>query len=214
MLQIPNENLSEPPAKRGRGRPSGSKSTRKPASFLRPHVLEISDGGDIAEATAILARCLGGYVSILTANGPVSFAVLKHPSCSSTADLTDLTLRGCYEILSISAAFVGGDSSGGISVTMAGMNGEVVGGNLTGPLVAAGKVVVVVAELWNPMLGLFVAEGLDSGQEWWEMGIEAEQNEEDNFGAPAIEEKNGNFVPSDDDGDEWDSDEWYRNLFG
>ncbi|KAL0909614.1 hypothetical protein M5K25_020498 [Dendrobium thyrsiflorum] len=212
MQQIPNENFSQPPAKRRRGRPFGSKNKPKPASFLRPHVLEISDGGDIAEAMATLARGLGGYLSILTANGLVSFAVLKQPSCSSTADLT---LRGCYEIVSMSTAFIGGGcGGGGISVTMAGMNGEVVGGNLTGPLVAAGKVVVVVGELLNPMVYLLGAEGLDSRQEEREMGNETEQNEEENFRALAVAEKAWNLVAGGGDGDDVDNDEWCRNWFG
>ncbi|XP_020578779.1 uncharacterized protein LOC110023628 [Phalaenopsis equestris] len=205
MQQIPNDNLSYPPtAKRRRGRPPGSKNKTKAASFLRPHVLEISHGADIAEAVKNLTRNLGGYASILTANGPVSSAVLKQPSCSSAVDIT---LRGCYEIVSMTSYFRGGGGcgEGSIAVTMAGINGEVVGGILSGALVAAGRVVVVVAEFLNPAVYEWSeVKELDS-REKREL-----RNEEEKFEMRTGDETASSEIV----GDGGDNGEWCRNWFG
>ncbi|KAK8343938.1 hypothetical protein V6Z11_A07G046700 [Gossypium hirsutum] len=89
----------------------------------------------------------GRAICILSANGTISNVTLRQPTSSGGT----LTMRcGWFEILSLSGSFMptenGGTKSrsGGMSISLAGPNGHVLGGGLAGQLVAAGPVQVVV----------------------------------------------------------------------
>ncbi|CAN1265214.1 AT-hook motif nuclear-localized protein 3 [Linum perenne] len=85
-------------------------------------------------------------ICILSANGTISNVTLRQPTSSGGT----LTYEGRFEILSLSGSFmptdVGGTKirSGGMSVSLAGPDGRVVGGGLAGLLIAAGPVQAVV----------------------------------------------------------------------
>ncbi|PKA59506.1 Putative DNA-binding protein ESCAROLA [Apostasia shenzhenica] len=151
-------------AKRPRGRPPGSKNKMKPPvvitrdagrpmSALFPHVLEIPAGHDVAGALASFARNRGHGVCVFAGSGAVAAATLHHPSPSPANSA--LTFSGRFDLLSISATFLpaaggGGGGGGGMSVSMAGPQGQILGGMVAGPVVAAGTVVVVAASFANP----------------------------------------------------------------
>ncbi|KAJ1268886.1 hypothetical protein BS78_07G167200 [Paspalum vaginatum] len=147
--------------KRRRGRPPGSKNKPKPppvltrdvepAAAMRPHVLEVPSGGDVSRALAAFARRRGLGICVLTGTGAVADVSLRHPS-STAADAAAVVFRGRYEILSISATFLAPSMSAAVpraardlSVSLAGPHGQIVGGAVVGPLVAATAVVVLAA---------------------------------------------------------------------
>ncbi|OEL24025.1 hypothetical protein BAE44_0014958 [Dichanthelium oligosanthes] len=151
--------------KRRRGRPPGSKNKPKPppvvtrdvepAAAMRPHVLEVPAGGDVARALAGFARRRGLGICVLTGTGTVADVSLRHPSSSAAADgggSAVVVFRGRYEILSISATFLAPSMSAAVpravrdlSISLAGPHGQIVGGAVAGPLVAATTVVVLAA---------------------------------------------------------------------
>lgn len=154
--------------KRRRGRPPGSKNKPKPlsaaaavardvepaSSAMRPHVLEVPSGGDVARALAGFARRRGLGICVLAGTGAVADVSLRHPSSSADgAGGSTAVFRGRYEILSISATFLAPSTPAAVaratvrdlSVSLAGPHGQVVGGAVVGPLVAATAVVVLAA---------------------------------------------------------------------
>ncbi|KAH0460613.1 hypothetical protein IEQ34_011276 [Dendrobium chrysotoxum] len=137
-------------AKRKRGGQPGSKNKPKipvancmpHAATLHPHVLEIHAGGDVAETIAAFARgCRNFGVCVLSASGPIAAAVLWEASPYPST----LTFHGSFNLLSFTATFLPGRSEGSLAVTLAGPHGQVVGGVVAGPVVAAGTVIVVAA---------------------------------------------------------------------
>lgn len=149
-------------AKRRRGRPPGSKNkprpppvvTRdvEPVSAMRPHVLEVPAGGDVSRALAGFARRRGVGICVLAGTGAVADVSLRHPSYSSPSPAGVVVFRGRYEIVSISATFLAPSMSPAVprvvrdlSVSLAGPHGQIVGGAVEGPLVAATTVVVLAA---------------------------------------------------------------------
>ncbi|KAJ8540443.1 hypothetical protein K7X08_030362 [Anisodus acutangulus] len=143
--------------RRPRGRPPGSKNKPKPPivvtketpNSLRSHVLEIKTGSDIIESIANFAnrRCRG--VSILSGSGIVTNVTLRQPAVAGGV----ITLHGRFEILSLSGAFLPAPNSPvgatGLTVYLAGSQGQVVGGNVVGELVASGPVMVIAATFAN-----------------------------------------------------------------
>ncbi|KAG2584542.1 hypothetical protein PVAP13_6KG317300 [Panicum virgatum] len=152
--------------KRRRGRPPGSKNKPKPppvvtrdvepAAAMRPHVLEVPAGGDVARALAGFARRRGLGICVLAGTGAIADVALRHPSPPPGAapdGAAAVVFRGRYEILSISATFLAPSMSAAVppraardlSVSLAGPQGQIVGGAVAGPLVAATTVVVLAA---------------------------------------------------------------------
>ncbi|KAL0917768.1 hypothetical protein M5K25_012855 [Dendrobium thyrsiflorum] len=136
--------------KRKRGRQPGSKNKPKipvancmpHVATLHPHVLQIHAGGDVAETIAAFARgCRNFGVCVLSASGPIGAAVLWEASPYPSA----LTFQGSFNLLSFTATFLPGSSEGSLAVTLAGPHGQVVGGVVAGPVVAAGTVIVLAA---------------------------------------------------------------------
>lgn len=157
-------------AKRRRGRPLGSKNKPKtpvvitreaeaPAA-MRPHVLEIPAGHDVVQSLAHFARRRNLGICVLTGTGPVANVALRQPHFGGAPpppQAATIGFRGRFEILSISATFlppamaaVSPRIGGEISISLAGPQGQVVGGTVAGPLIAAGTVVVVSAAFSNP----------------------------------------------------------------
>ncbi|XP_038985981.1 AT-hook motif nuclear-localized protein 17-like [Phoenix dactylifera] len=150
--------------KRPRGRPPGSKNKLKPpvvitrefidpSPAMRPHVLEIPAGRDVAAALAAFSRHRSLGICVLAASGTVASVTLRQPPVPPDGSAA-VTFRGRFEILSISATFFPPTlpvaAGGGFSVSLAGPQGRVLGGMVAGPLVAAGTVVVVAAAFAQP----------------------------------------------------------------
>ncbi|KAJ7960147.1 AT-hook motif nuclear-localized protein [Quillaja saponaria] len=142
--------------RRPRGRPPGSKNKPKPPivitkespNALRSHVLEISSGVDIAESIATFANRRHRGVSVLSGSGIVTNVNLRQPAAPGGV----ITLNGRFEILSLSGAFLPAPSppgATGLTVYLAGGQGQVVGGTVVGALVASGPVMVIAATFSN-----------------------------------------------------------------
>jgi len=86
-------------------------------------------------------------VCVISANGAISNVTLRQQSSSGG----NVTYEGRYEILSLMGSFLptdtGGGSwqrTGGLSVSLAGSDGRVIGGGVAGLLMAASPIQVVV----------------------------------------------------------------------
>lgn len=142
--------------RRPRGRPPGSKNKPKPPvmvtkespNALHSQVFEISGGSDIAESLAAFAIRRHRGVSVLSGSGIVTEVTLRQLAAPGGV----VALHGRFEILSLSGAFLPAPSppgATGLTVYLAGGQGQVVGGTVAGPLVASGPVVVVAATFGN-----------------------------------------------------------------
>ncbi|XP_010419555.1 PREDICTED: AT-hook motif nuclear-localized protein 7-like isoform X2 [Camelina sativa] len=116
-------------------------------SNFTPHIITVNTGEDITMRIISFSQQGPRAICILSANGVVSNVTLRQPdSCGGT-----LTYEGRFEILSLSGSFMetenqGGSRgrSGGMSVSLAGPDGRVVGGGVAGLLIAASPIQVVV----------------------------------------------------------------------
>ncbi|CAG7905581.1 unnamed protein product [Brassica rapa] len=143
--------------RRPRGRPPGSKNkpknpvvvSKESPNSLQSHVLEIATGTDVAEALNAFARRRGRGVSVLSGSGLVTNVTLRQPAVSGGV----LSLRGQFEILSMCGAFLPTSGSpaaaAGLTVYLAGAQGQVLGGGVAGPLIASGPVIVIAATFSN-----------------------------------------------------------------
>lgn len=152
----PKEGAVEVGTRRPRGRPPGSKNKPKPPIFvtrdspnaLRSHVMEVAGGTDVAESIAQFARRRQRGVCVLSGSGSVANVTLRQPAAPGAV----VALHGRFEILSLTGAFLPGPAppgSTGLTVYLAGGQGQVVGGSVVGSLVAAGPVMVIAATFSN-----------------------------------------------------------------
>ncbi|KAJ0096989.1 hypothetical protein Patl1_29323 [Pistacia atlantica] len=166
--------------KKPRGRPPGSTSSRKhSAGFgsagvgFTPHVITVQAGEDVLAKVMSFSQNGPRAVCILSANGAISNVTLRQamtsggtvtyesfPICAlahKALQYSLLLMQGRFEILSLSGSILlsesGGQRSrtGGLSVSLAGPDGRVLGGGVAGLLTAASPVQVIV--------GSFLAEG-------------------------------------------------------
>lgn len=127
----------------------GSPGSQVPYSVganFTPHMITVNAGEDVSMKIISFSQQGSRVICILAANGSVSNVTLHQPSSSGGT----LTYEGHYEILSLSGSFMPTDSggtksrAGGMSVSLAGPDGRVLGGGLAGMLIAAGPVQVVI----------------------------------------------------------------------
>lgn len=142
--------------RRPRGRPAGSKNKPKPpiiitrdsANALRSHVMEIANACDIQESISNFATRRQRGVCILSGSGNVTNVTLRQPASPGAV----VTLHGRFEILSLSGSFLpppAPAAASGLTIYLAGGQGQVVGGSVVGPLLASGPVVVMAASFGN-----------------------------------------------------------------
>eukprot|EP00262_Sarcandra_glabra_P004659 TRINITY_DN15836_c0_g1_i1.p1 TRINITY_DN15836_c0_g1~~TRINITY_DN15836_c0_g1_i1.p1 ORF type:complete len:357 (+),score=51.84 TRINITY_DN15836_c0_g1_i1:63-1133(+) len=149
---------SDPSLKRNRGRPPGSGKKQQLDALgsagiaFTPHVITVKAGEDVASKIMSFSQQGPRTVCILSANGAICNVTLRQPATSGGT----VTYEGRFEIISLSGSFLltesGGTRSrtGGLSVSLAGSDGRVLGGGVAGMLVAATPVQVIV--------GSFIAE--------------------------------------------------------
>ncbi|CAL4930331.1 unnamed protein product [Urochloa decumbens] len=146
--------------RRPRGRPPGSKNkpkpplvvTRESPNAMRSHVLEIASGADIVDAIAGFSRRRQRGVSVLSGTGAVTNVTLRQPAGAGGVGSAAVALRGRFEILSLSGAFLPAPAppgATGLAVYLAGGQGQVVGGSVMGELIASGPVMVIAATFGN-----------------------------------------------------------------
>lgn len=143
---------TDPSAKKHRGRPPGSGKKQldalgAPGVGFTPHVITVKAGEDIGSKITAFSQQGPRTVCILSANGAISNVTLRQPAMSGGT----VTYEGRFEIISLSGSFLLADSNGnhgsrssGLSVSLAGSDGRVLGGGVAGSLVAATPIQVVV----------------------------------------------------------------------
>lgn len=140
--------------RRPRGRPAGSKNKPKPpiiitrdsANALRAQALEIGSGCDVNESVANYARRRQRGVCILSGTGTVTNVTLRQPAAPNAV----VTLHGRFEILSLSGSFLPPPAPHtGLTIYLSSGQGQVVGGNVVGPLIASGPVIIMAASFLN-----------------------------------------------------------------
>ncbi|XP_042495856.1 AT-hook motif nuclear-localized protein 16 [Macadamia integrifolia] len=142
--------------KRPRGRPAGSKNKPKPpiiitrdsANALRAHAMEVGNGCDICESLANFARRRQRGIYILSGTGCVMNVTLRQPATSGAI----VTLHGRFEILSLLGSILPPPAPPGVTgltIYLAGPQGQVVGGGVVGALIASGSVVIMAASFMN-----------------------------------------------------------------
>ncbi|KAH9769625.1 at-hook motif nuclear-localized protein [Citrus sinensis] len=161
---------SEPSAKRHRGRPPGSGKKQLDALGgvggvgFTPHVITVKAGEDISSKIFAFSQQGPRTVCILSASGAICNVTLRQPTMSGGT----VTYEGRFEIISLSGSFLLSDNngnrsrSGGLSVSLAGSDGRVLGGLVAGMLMAASPVQVIV--------GSFIAEGKKSNSNFLKSG--------------------------------------------
>ncbi|KAG8087946.1 hypothetical protein GUJ93_ZPchr0010g7623 [Zizania palustris] len=141
-----------PDGMKKRGRPKGS--TNKPRMNdvgsagvgFTAHVITVQAGEDVSAKIMSFSPKGNGVVCVLSANGAISNVTLRQTATSGGT----VAYEGRFEILSLSGSFLltdhGGQRSrtGGLSVSLAGPDGRLLGGGVTGLLIAASPVQVVV----------------------------------------------------------------------
>lgn len=142
--------------RRPRGRPAGSKNKPKPpiiitrdsANALRTHVMEVADGCDVVESVSTFARRRQRGVCIMSGTGTVTNVTLRQPASPGAV----VTLHGRFEILSLAGSFLpppAPPAASGLTIYLAGGQGQVVGGSVVGTLIASGPVVIMAASFSN-----------------------------------------------------------------
>ncbi|KAJ8766201.1 hypothetical protein K2173_021718 [Erythroxylum novogranatense] len=142
--------------RRPRGRPAGSKNKPKPpiiitrdsANALRTHLMEVADGCDIVESVATFARRRQRGVCIMSGTGTVTNVTLRQPASPGAI----VNLHGRFEILSLAGSFLpppAPPAATGLTIYLAGGQGQVVGGSVVGTLTASGPVVIMAASFSN-----------------------------------------------------------------
>ncbi|OEL14556.1 hypothetical protein BAE44_0024425 [Dichanthelium oligosanthes] len=161
-------------ARKPRGRPPGSKNKPKPPiiitrdspNALHSHVLEVAAGADIVECVSEYARRRGRGVCVLSGGGSVSNVALRQPGAEPPGSLV-ATLRGQFEILSLTGTVLPPPAPPGassLSVYLSGGQGQVVGGNVVGQLIAAGPVVLMAASFANAVYERLPLEGEEEAE--------------------------------------------------
>ncbi|XP_066341052.1 AT-hook motif nuclear-localized protein 7-like [Miscanthus floridulus] len=140
---------------RRRGRPRGSGRRQILATLgewyalsaggsFTPHVIIVGTGEDVAARIMSFSQKGPRSVCILSANGTISNVTLRQPGASGST----FTYEGRFEILQLMGSFTmaeeGRRRTGGLSVSLAGPDGRVVGGVVAGMLRAASPIQVIV----------------------------------------------------------------------
>lgn len=109
-----------------------------------PHVINVAAGEDVGQKIMLLMQQTGRELCILSASGSVSHASLCQPATSGGS----IAYEGRYDIISLTGSYVRSDiggKAGGLSACLSSTTGDIVGGGVGGPLIAAGPVELIVA---------------------------------------------------------------------
>ncbi|VAI29763.1 unnamed protein product [Triticum turgidum subsp. durum] len=144
---------------RRRGRPRGSGRRQILATLgewyalsaggsFTPHVIIVPAREDVAARIMSFSQRGPRSVCILAASGTISNVAFNKPGCSGSSDST-FTYEGLFEILQLTGSFTmaeegGRKRTGGLSVSLAGPDGRVIGGVVAGMLRAATPIQVIV----------------------------------------------------------------------
>ncbi|KAA0038582.1 AT-hook motif nuclear-localized protein 13-like [Cucumis melo var. makuwa] len=186
---------SEQPARKTRGRPPGfgwnwfysscliGKAWRVMQQSLAPVKLHLeymvgmpTTLKDVAAKILSFSQQGPRTVFILSANGTLSNATLRHSASSGGS----VSYEGHYDIISLSGSFLLSENNGtrsrtgGLSVLLAGSNGQVLGGGVAGMLMASSQVQVIV--------GSFLEDDKKSNTSMLNSGTSSAPSQMINFG--------------------------------
>ncbi|XP_042450602.1 AT-hook motif nuclear-localized protein 18-like [Zingiber officinale] len=141
-------------SQRKRGRPPGSRNKPKPpvvitrdsAHAVRAHVMEVAAGHDIVESVAEFARRRQVGVSLISGRGTVSDVTVSGPAG------VVMPLRGRFDIVSLSGLVLPSSSlpaASWLTVYLGSVQGQLVGGSVVGPMVAATPVMIMASSFGN-----------------------------------------------------------------
>lgn len=162
-----NDGASIEVQRRPRGRPPGSKNKPKPPviitrellpdPIMSPYILEISNSADVIDSIAKFSRRRNTGLCILHASGAVANVTIRQPSPNSSSAVT---FHGRFDILSLDATFLSQTTSSqitgsnannlNVAVSLSIPQGQIIGGIVAGPLIAAGTVYVIATSFSNP----------------------------------------------------------------
>lgn len=180
--------------KRPRGRPKGSGKLQLLAASGRfggeteanftPHVIHVHSEEDLFDKITSFARRGPHSICILSATGLVSSVVICHLD-----SLQKLRYEGCFEIITLNGSFVegtmGDPQSGMLTISLAKPDGNVFGGTVAGPIIAACPIQLVVASFTavkskyaaipSPVPCNFVSPDVANGPVYFPKMIDAEE---------------------------------------
>ncbi|KZV37107.1 DNA binding protein [Dorcoceras hygrometricum] len=150
-----NPMLTVSGTERRRGRPPGPSRKLKSASLgasllnfggtLTPHVIHVVKGEDIKRK--ILSFFGGGQRAIVILSGIGAISTIN---CRTSGSGGTITYEGCFDMLNLSGSYMHNDTdglSGSLNVTVAGPDGNVIGGGVEGVLIAASPVQIIVGSV-------------------------------------------------------------------
>ncbi|XP_019059314.1 PREDICTED: AT-hook motif nuclear-localized protein 7-like [Tarenaya hassleriana] len=149
--------FSPAPAKKSKGKGFGSGNWNLLASFgevfartagedFTPHIITVNTGEDLAGKILSFTQKGPRGICVLSAIGAVSNVTIRQPGSAGGI----LTYEGRFEILTLTGSFViteiGGvrNKTGGLSISLAGPDGRVIGGVVAGVLTASSPIQVVI----------------------------------------------------------------------
>ncbi|XP_062119377.1 AT-hook motif nuclear-localized protein 23-like [Humulus lupulus] len=148
-----------------RGQPPGSMNkpkssmiiTRESANTLRAHILEVGSGCNVFDFVATYARKRQRGICVLSGSGTITNITFWHLAATGVV----VTLHGRFEIFFLSRSFLPSPAPPGatnLTVFLAGGQGQVVGGNVVGALVAAGPAIVIASSFTNMAYDSFFSD--------------------------------------------------------
>ncbi|XP_038718446.1 AT-hook motif nuclear-localized protein 28-like [Tripterygium wilfordii] len=155
-----NEGATIEIVRRPRGRPPGSKNkpnppviiTREPEPAMSPFVLQVPGGNDVVDALSRFSGRRNLGLCVVTGSGSVDNVTLRQPSTTNPG--ATITFHGRFDILSINATFLPQTTSHPspniFTISLAGPQGQIVGGVVAGGLMAAGPVFLIATSFNNP----------------------------------------------------------------
>ncbi|PIA58552.1 hypothetical protein AQUCO_00500460v1 [Aquilegia coerulea] len=107
-----------------------------------PYVIIVNRGEEVLGKILSVHQLGSWSACILSANGSLCSASVQHPRSSVCT-----IYEGCFEIITLSGALIYTEYNGSrcrVSVSMSGINGQMYGGKVVGPLMPAGRIQVVL----------------------------------------------------------------------
>ena len=163
-----------------RGRPPGSKNKPKPPivitreceSGMKPIVIEVAPGNDLFETVVQFARRRRLGITILHGFGTISNVTFRQP----VPHAPTYSLHGPLCIIYVCGWYLGcpvpatsATSRASFSVSVAGTQGQIYGGQVAGKVIASGPVTLIATTFTNPSVHRLpsdleeVDEGKNSG---------------------------------------------------
>ncbi|XP_010558963.1 PREDICTED: AT-hook motif nuclear-localized protein 7-like isoform X2 [Tarenaya hassleriana] len=140
----PTENLAKKNRSKGFG--TGELFERTAGEDFTPHIITVNTGEDLTGKILSFTQKGPRGICVLSAIGTVSNVRIRHPGSAGGI----LTYEGLFEILTLTGSYViteiGGiwNKTGGLSVSLAGPDGRVIGGVVDGVLTASSPIQVVI----------------------------------------------------------------------